>query len=73
MIAFVTTARHDVRLRCAWCGVGWGVIAFVTTARHDVMLRYAFVTTARHDVRLRCTWCGVGGVGCDSIRHYCKT
>ena len=77
MIAFVTTARHDVRLRCAWCGVGWGwgVIAFVTTARHDVMLGYAFVTTARHDVRLRCAWCGVGwgGVGCDSIRHYCKT
>ena len=59
--AFVTTARHDGRLRCA----------FVTTARHDVMLRYAFVTTARHDGRLlRYAW---GGVGCDSIRHYCKT
>ena len=38
------------------------------------MLRYAFVTTARHDGKLRYAWGGVGwgGVGCDSIRHYCK-
>ena len=57
-----------------WGGVGWGVIAFVSTARHDVMLRYAFVTTARHEGKLRYAWGGVGwgGVGCDSIRHYCK-
>ena len=41
VIAFVTTARHDVMLR----------YAFVST--HDVMLRYAFVSTARHDERLR--------------------
>ena len=40
VIAFVTTARHDVMLR----------YAFVTTARHDGRLRYAFVTTARHDM-----------------------
>ena len=43
VIAFVTTARHDVMLR----------YAFVTTARHDVMLRYAFVSTARHDGKRR--------------------
>ena len=48
VIAFVTTARHDVKLR----------YAFVTTARHDGMLRYAFVTTARHDGR-RMGWGGV--------------
>ena len=55
VIAFVTTARHDVMLR----------YAFVTTARHDVRRRYAFVTTARHDVRRRYAWGGVGwgGVG----------
>ena len=51
VIAFVTTARHDVKLR----------YAFVTTARHDVMLRCAFVTTARHDVMLR-YGVGWGGV-----------
>ena len=50
VIAFVTTARHDVKLR----------YAFVTTARHDVMLRYAFVTTARHDGRLGYATHGVG-------------
>ena len=65
-------ATHSSLLQdMMWCyAMGWGVIAFVTTARHDVMLRYAFVTTARHDGRLRYAW---GGVGCDSIRHYCKT
>jgi len=37
VIAFVTTARHDVMLR----------YAFVTTARHDVRLRCAWGATSR--------------------------
>ena len=67
VIAFVTTARHDGRLRYAFVTTarhdGRLRYAFVSTARHDVMLRYAFVTTAaRHDLMLRYAFC-----------HYCKT